>query len=397
MNISGDPSSYRFTYVHPSLWEYNDTVLVTISGSDLPPIVGGNPFYCGAAVVNTFIGDIPFQVLNEEDITAELTVIGDVEAPYIVSALPASGTNNNSVFTPVIITLADDLTGIDLSSLYISVNGNFLVQAGLPVTSETSITGSPAAYTINHNPTTSFSYGSTATVDISVQDRVQIASPNVFTESYQFSFIEDTTLVIENVEPAVGTHHNLDQVDIAADVRDDSFGVDEDQTFFVINGTIVSGTNTPLVSGTQIRYHPPNDFAFDEPIRVTVHATNGNTEAPVVKEVFFTLFYGCRLLHFNNEPYVHGESIDVYVRARNNEFLYKDLSTGYFFTAYTQPRQELGASIIAINPVADLPASLTVIAPEHRYGETVTVEFLVEDFDGHMLGPFFFMYTIENN
>jgi hypothetical protein len=84
------------------------------------------------------------------------------------------------------------------------------------------------------------------------------------------------------------------------------------------------------------------------------------------------------------------------VHARNLEVFYKDLSTGYFFTTYTQPQEDLGASIFAVNPRADLPATLTVLAPEHRYGQTVTVEFSVEDFDGHLLGPYTYVYTIED-
>jgi hypothetical protein len=39
---------------------------------------------------------------------------------------------------------------------------------------------------------------------------------------------------------------------------------------------------------------------------------------------------------------------------------------------------------------------MVVIAPEHRYGELMTVEFTIEDFNGHILGPFTFTYTIED-
>lgn len=396
INITGDPSSYRFTYTHPSPWEYNDTVVVSISGSDLPPIVGGNPFFCGPAAVNTFIGDIPFQVLNLYDLAAEITVIGDVGPPYLVGSSPASGTVGNSVFTSVTTTVTDDLTGVNLSSLYMNIDGTFLVQAGVPTSDETKITGTSQAYTITYTPSVAFSYGVPAVVQVSAEDRVENPSPNIFSAEYSFTFIEDSTLIIENFEPGVGTHHNLDQVDIVVDIRDDTYGVNEDQSFFVINSTIVSGTRTPLASGIQMRYHPPNDFSYDVPIRVTVHGTNNNTIAPVVKESFFTLFFGSRLLFFNDSPYVHGDSVDVFVRARNIELLHKDLSTGYFFTAYTQPTEDMGASIFAINPQKDLSASMVVIAPEHRYGELMTVEFTIEDFNGHILGPFTFTYTIED-
>lgn len=396
VGVVGDASSYRFTYIPPFLWDYNDWVTVTISGSDLAPMVDGNPFFCGAAQVNTFIGDIPFQVLNLEDFGASLTVIGDVDPPYIVSSVPASGTTGNSVFTPVIVRIADDLTGVDLSELFVYVDGTAIVENGIPSTEETTLGGTPSLYTITYTPNTAFAYDSTSEVIVTAQDMVEIASPNVLSAMYDFSFIGDSTLIIENFLPVVGTTKDLDSLDIEVDIRDDMYGVDTNQCFFVINGTIVSGTQTPVVSGTHLSYHPPNDFAFEESIRVTVHGTNNNVAAPVVKEAFYTLYYGCRITLFNQEPYEHGESVDVFVRARNLELLYKDLSTGYFFTSYTQPQEDFGASIYAINPIADLPASLTVLAPEHRYGQTVTVEFSVEDFDGYLLGPYTFVYTIEN-
>ncbi len=396
VSVVGDASSYRFTYTPSFLWEYNDLVTVNISGSDLAPMVDGNPFFCGAAQVNTFIGDVLFQVLNQDDFGASLTVIGDVDSPYIASPVPASGTTGNSVFTPVTVRIADDLTGVDLSELFVYVDGVAVVENGVPSTGETTVGGVPSRYEVVHTPTTAFAYDSTVEVTVIAQDRVEVAPPNVLSATYDFSFIEDSTLIIENFVPGVGTSKELDSLDIEVDIRDDTYGVDTSQCFFVINGVIVSGTQTPLVSGTHLLYHPPNDFAFEESIRVTVHGTNNNVVAPVVKEAFYTLYYGRRIVLFNQELYEHGESVDVFVHARNLELLYKDLSTGYFFTSYTQPQKDLGASIYAINPIADLPASLTVLAPEHRYGQTVTVEFSVEDFDGYLLGPYTFVYTIEN-
>jgi len=396
VNVTGDATSYNFRYVPPFLWDYNDIVTVTISGSDLTPMVGGNPFFCTASGTNSFTGTIPFQVLNETSLPASLTVIGDTVPPYISQAVPASGTTGNSVFDPVVVKVADDLTGVDLSTLIVNVDSNPIVSAGVPSSSETVITGTPTEYTVTYTPTSAFTYGSTTNVAVSAADLVSITAPNSFSSLYDFSFIEDSTLVIENFVPAVGTHHNLDQLDIKVDVRDDTYGVDADQTFFVINGTVTSGTQTLLASGIQLTYHPPNDFNFDEPIRVTVHGTNGNVSAPVVKEAFYTLFYGCRILYFNDDPFPHATNVDVFVRARNVEALHKDLTTGYFFTSYTQPSSDFGASIEAINPQADLPATLTVIGPEHNYGQTVTVEFSVEDFEGNLLGPYIFTYTIEN-
>jgi hypothetical protein len=395
VGVVGTPTSYRFTYDPPFLWNYNEQVLVTISGSDLPPTVDGNPFFCGDNVVNTFSGDIPFQVLNFDDLSAEITVVGDTAPPYVNQTSPASGTVGNSVFSTVSFHLLDDLAGVNLADVSVSVAGIPIIVDGVPTTDETEITGDLFDYTVTYSPDSSFGYGETVSVEVTADDRAK-PTANTLNTSYSFSCIDDSSLVISNFKPEVGTHKDLDVLDVVVDITDATHGVDSSQIFFVINGTIVSGTQTSITDGYRLTYHPPNDFAFNEPMRVTVHGVNSDVVAPVVKEAFYTLFYGCRIFMFNDEPYAHAENIDVFVRARNNEQLYKDLTTGYFFTTYTQPQSNLGASIEAINPQVDLPATLTVIGPEHRYGETVTVEFSIEDLDGRLLGPYSFTYTIED-
>ena len=392
ISITGNELSYRFTYIPPVPWAFNESVIVTISGADiqlsLPPL-------CTTSGQNHFVGDIPFQVLNTTEVSASIVAIGDIGSPYVQGEYPASGTVGNNVFSNIHIDLIDDLTGVDLASISVSVGGVPIVSNGLPTTTETVIVPSGVNYVVDYNPTTSFTYGSTVTVGVIAQDKAT-PTPNQLSTSYSFSCIEDSTLQIRNFEPDVGTHVNLSDIDIVVDITDDTYGVDADQSFFVINGTIVSGTQNVIASGIQLSYHPPNDFNFGTPMHVTVHGANSNFSAPAVKEEFYTLFYGCRALLVNQDAYSYADRVDVFVRARNNEQLYKDLSTGYFFTTYTQPQANIGATLEAINPKIDLPATLKAIGPEHRYGETVTVEFSVEDLEGRLLGPYTYTYTIEN-
>lgn len=396
VSVTGDSSSYRFRYVPDFTWQPNDLVTVTISGSDQAPLVEGNPFFCGAPEFNHFGGDLHFTVAEEYNLTASLTAIGDISPPYFSSLIPASGTSNNSVFDPIIIEISDDLTGIELNSVVVSVGGIPIVTDGVPDSEETVIEGTPSQYTITYNKSTSFDYGSSISVAAYVEDKVT-PSPNILNTTYNIDFIEDSTLIIENFLPSVGTSVNLDKVDISVDMRDDSHDINSSQSFLVVNNTIVSGTVTTITSGINITYHPTNDFAFDEPIVVKVHAENGNVIAPAVKESVYNLFYGCRVQYYGEENFDYEQRVEVLVRARNNESLFKDLTTGYFFTSYTQPYSDFGASIEAINPVSDLSASLTAQGPQHRYGEEVTISFYVKDLEGRELGPYIYTYTIEEN
>lgn len=395
VSVVGTSDSYTFTYSPGFLWDYNDLVTVTVSGSDLPPVLNGDPFYCGEAKVNTFVGDIKFQVLNEEDFPASITALPDTTPPYISYTMPISGSSGNSALNPIRFGLADDLTGVDLSSLQVLVNSEVIVENGVPRSAETTISGSRSEYHVSYLPDGGFTYGSEVEVDIEALDLAQ-NSPNVLSTSYNLSYIIDSTLSIDNLKPPVGTSVNLADVDISADVTDDTYGINLSQTYLKINGTVVSGTNTVLASGVRLSYHPPNDFAFDRPINVLVHAVNGNASAPVIRDELYTLFYGMRVYYPNEDRFKHADRVDVYLRARNNTEVYNHLSSGYFFTSYTQPSSNLGASIQGIVPWNDLSASLNVVGPEHRYGGIVTVEFYVKDYNGHELGPYTFSYKIED-
>lgn len=396
VSVVGDSSSYRITYTPPFLWAYNDRVLVTITGSDAPPLVGGDPFFCGGGGVNEFVGDIPFQVLNLEDFSATISGVGDTDPPYLTELSPGSGTSGNNVAAPVVLSIADSITGVDLSSLEVVVNGVLVVTAGAALTSSTWVAGTPAKYTVAHYSPTAFTYGDTIEVSVYAKDRVY-AAPNILDTSYEFSCISDSTLIVENFLPPVGTSKNPELLDISVDIRDDTYGVTADSCHLVIDGATISGTQSPLASGIQIVYHPENDFISAQPIRVVVHAVNGNTAAPVVRDVLYTLYPGYRVAQFNTAPFEHDSAVEVFVRARNMAVFPRDLSEGYFFTTYSQPSVSLGAEIVADNPTSNISAQLNVIAPEHRYGQTVTVTFYLKDLDGHELGPYTFTYTIEDS
>jgi len=391
--ILGDPSSYQIRYLPSFTWQANDTVVTTISGMDMPPLLGGNPFFCGTPGVNTFIGDIRFKVRNVGDLGASITSLPDLSPPYIANFNPAADSTDNSVFTPVVIQVADALAGVRLGSLTVVVDGRVIVLDGVP-NPETTIDGFPNLLTITYNKTQAFEYGSTVLVSVFAEDRAP--TPNSSFTEYSFSCIDVGALRIENFIPPIGTSINLHDVDIEVDIVDDTYGVNPAESFLVVNGAIVSGTVTTITSGIHFQYHPPNDFAFNAPIVVKVHGANNNTEAMAVREDIYTLYYGNRILyHRGGKTYKHDQQVEVFVRARNIEQLRRDLTTRYFFTTYSQPYSDFGAYLEAINPSSNLGATISGVGPEHHYGKTMTVMIYVKDLDGHALGPYHFSYTIE--
>jgi len=208
--------------------------------------------------------------------------------------------------------------------------------------------------------------------------------------------VEDVAAVVSSVfSPTVDAVVRY-QLSIEVDITDATYGVDFDECTFVINGETVSPEKDIIPNGVHLRYHPPNNFDYGEPIRVIVHAVNGNLAAPVVKDVPYTLYYGYKLTYLNNDAFEYDSPVNVFVSARNRKENYKYLNDSYSFTSYKHPFSNLTAQLDAINPISNLGASITSVAPEHRYGETVTVELFVKDFNGNELGPYTFTYTIEN-
>ena len=205
--------------------------------------------------------------------------------------------------------------------------------------------------------------------------------------------------------PAVATASVIDAVissvvsplALEVDITDAVYGVNSVESCFIVNGEVVDAIVTIIANGIHLYYRPPNAFDYKNgPIKVIVHAVNGNVVAPVVKDQEFILYYGYEVVHYNNHPFEHLVPVNVFVSAKNKYSNFKYLDANYFFTTYSNPSSELAASITAIRPIADLNASITAVAPEHRYGETVVVELFLRDFAGNELGPYTFSYTIED-
>lgn len=393
--ISGDQREYRFIFTPAWTWSSNELVRITISGNDLPPTVDGNPFFCGPSLTNTTTGEIWFKVFDKSDLQASIVAIGDLEAPYISYTLPASGTNYNNVFEVIELRIADDFTGVDLTTVSVSVNQVDIVSNGSATTSETTITGDPSEYSIIYNPIIPFQYGSIVQVEVFAKD-LYVYSPNTLDTEYVISYTPDTSIRVENFLPTVGISDQLDNLDIQVDIFDDTYGIDLSQTDLVINGTAVSASQQILTSGVRLSYHPPNEFDYGGPINVIVHGVNLNSIAPVVIDVPFVLYYGYRFLHNNNSPFEHNSQVNVFVQAKNLKKFNKYLNTNYYFTTYQQPNNDITAEIEAIVPWRDLKAEIGVIAPTQSYGQTMVIEIYVKDFDGNELGPYSFSYKIED-
>ena len=157
-----------------------------------------------------------------------------------------------------------------------------------------------------------------------------------------------------------------------------------------------SGVTISGVVGYTACYHPSNDFNYDGTIDVLISGSNANTVAPVYYDRTYRLYYGYNIKNFDAE-FSAGTNIPVSVTANNVDRNINTLHYSFYFTTIDKSSKNLSASITGIAPWEDITASISPQAPVHRYGESVTIEIYVEDFDGNALGPYTFTYTVENS
>jgi hypothetical protein len=171
------------------------------------------------------------------------------------------------------------------------------------------------------------------------------------------------------------TISNVDLIDYYATVSADNVSI--------------SGT-----TGATIEYHPTNNFAYDEPINVLIHAENNSSSSKVIKEQVYQLLYGYDIRVYN-KSFSPKTKVDVAVRAFNNRDFKNYLYNGFYFTTVDRSSQDLTASITPIVPWVDFPGSIYPQGPIHRYGKLMEVTIYAKDLSGNEFGPYTFSYTIE--
>ena len=125
-------------------------------------------------------GDDPYANVCNAILTVEMEV-ADTTPPYTDGHDPAKGATDVTPDTNIVVHVKDDGKGVDQNTIVMTVGG-------ITVT-PTTITGTPADYTLTYDPPTDFDYGQVVGVTIDAADLN--ATPNVMTtDSYSFTIKE---------------------------------------------------------------------------------------------------------------------------------------------------------------------------------------------------------------
>ncbi|MCK5147232.1 hypothetical protein KAR48_10785, partial [bacterium] len=125
-----------------------------------------------------------FNILEDKTFTATF-VFDDRQEPYISDNYPLNGASDVPVNTGVQFIVKDDIYGVDLSTLNVSVAGRSIIANGTAISAEVTIRTLKQGYQILYTPVVSFTPSTTVSIAASCRD---LADPvNSFSGTYSFS------------------------------------------------------------------------------------------------------------------------------------------------------------------------------------------------------------------
>lgn len=185
---------------------------------------------------------------------------------------------------------------------------------------------------------------------------------------------------------------------IYVEITDDIYNVTISGCYWVIDGTVISGTFVPITDGYKMYYDPVDDFSsLIGSTEFLVHAENDNGDY-LEKSFYLTSGY---IVEYDNTYQNYGANQKVVVRmlAENNASCPVFDGFAYYFETAQDNFKDLPATIKGL-PVEskDLSAS---ISPQtdllFLYGKTFRVEIRAKDFSGNEMEPYIFEFRIEDD
>lgn len=383
--IAGAPDVYTFTYTNPSAFVYGSRVFVRVVADDL---------YATSP--------------NSLDYTYYFDVVSDSTVSFD-NFVPEVGITWNPELLNIGVDVTDSVYDIDVSGLYLSINGDVCSSTMTPLYGNRELTSTVSGVdyicgalldnTIVTEATlagVTLSGSDIHSGDISAGDLGvgwMSSFPSPFSSTSISSTISGTlyegTLTSGTVTSVLVSGVNWDGAYVGSTLT----GVDLTAVYATdvcTSGTVISGT-----IGQHLSYHPPNDFNYQGAINVLVHGTNLSVVSPVTRETIYQLLYGYNIKSFDR-TFNRDSRVNVYVNAYNSEDFQNSLSYGFYFETLGRSSSDMTASITGIAPWEDLSATIVPQAPVHMYGKLMEVILYAEDYEGNALGPLTYYYTIES-
>jgi hypothetical protein len=257
--------------IHPDYDDQNpDPNVVEFTIHDLPD----GKYYFVVTAIND--GSPPIESGYSNEVSTVLTT--DTTSPYTANHDPAPGATGVSVDTLITLEVRDEGVGVDLSTIFMWVNGSRV---------DPSISGHSAAYILSYAPTEDFAYEQSIFVEVEASD----FEGNTMTADFSFTTAPES----DTASPYTANHDPVPEatgvsVDthITLEVRDEGVGVDLSTISMWVNGSRVDPTISGDPAAYILSYDPPEDFAYGQSVSVEVDALDLNDNAMMEAERFYT-------------------------------------------------------------------------------------------------------------
>ncbi|MGD9209333.1 MAG: hypothetical protein PVI90_01085 [Desulfobacteraceae bacterium] len=246
------------------------------SGINIPPNDATAFIWADSTWTEEFIGD-GGDFLPTDAWASSIPIAVDTDPPVLSNLSPDDSDINVPVDTTISLDITDVDSGVDVSSVDISVEGvyawhNDSQQTGFSVV-KSSITDG-YRYVI----TPDVSFGSYQTVDVDVYAEDLATTPNVLDTAYSFRTVDTEAPYLTNRDPApdetgvsVSTTVSLDILDVGDGVDVDSVVIEVDSVVAWQNDAQQTGFSVVKSSVTDgYRYVITPDTAFDPYVYVTI-------------------------------------------------------------------------------------------------------------------------------
>ncbi len=354
----------------------NETEIIPIQ-SDKGIRLSWNPmpdniFEIGEHLIHFYIEDRS-ALKNSIDTLSVFTVEADLEPPYTMNHHPEKFSMDNPENTSFSVDIIDTLSGIDLETVSIRINGVEII--GLNSTKVDEITN---GYRISHTPENY--YSNIVTVQINASD-YNIPANVMNMEEYTFTCIQDLgTPYISSTSPADQELNVLPNTDITLSLKDELTGVNPKSVRLYINENDI--TEYIIVNETieqvDVLYTSSVNFDFNQWVTVRVICED---LASVPNSMDTS--YSFRVIPDIEPPFLsnlHPENNDIGVPATENvSFEIHDSGLGV----------DINSLVIHENNVEIIPVTeqienesnyrITWNHEPYEYGETVTIVVSVSD------------------
>lgn len=239
--IAGAPSAYALRHKPATPFRDNLTVQVRINARDLAA---------------------PPNVMPEDIYT--FTTVRDSLPPFTLDHFPARNATQIPIDTKIEMRLRDLLTGVELNTIVMRVNG---------VVVNPAITGDSREHLLSYQPPANFRLNDTVKVEIDASDLA--ATPNRLAGNYFFITVRDVNPPFTiNHSPARNATNVPTNATIAVDVRDDLAGVRLSSIVMRVNDQIVN----PIVTGDPrsylLGYPLPPEITQNDTVHVSIEASD---------------------------------------------------------------------------------------------------------------------------